>query len=502
MRKLYANLIVIFFSAAVPAMAQVEETSPVVINETPQGSLGSYYKTSVSATELWGSVIKQDVDGIATDIVFAEDGSVYIKDPFSTRTTGTWLKGTLEGDILTIKTPQPIYTREVDGETKVVYATRMVEQETADGKTLVEDREKDGIQFVRQDDRFVMTDDNPDLILGAAYEDGLWDNVGDKAITYGLQSDKPVEAPDAEPEKYTITTSDDSWFAYVVIKDGEVYIRGIFPQLPQAWIKGRVDGNSMTLSGAYLGVYDRYHVYFFGKDIDWELFEYVLKRDNIACSYDTETKTIVIKEEVMIDNGSKWITPLVTYSSGTKLEYVSPDVRPDRPQNPEILKFNEYSDSDGSGYVEFMLPKHDVNGNLLDVNKMYYNLFADDEKMTLYADDYGFADGKDITDIPYSYSDKSGIIAKKTQRGVYYYFTGFERLGIQSVYAEDGVEYKSDIVYNVPTGIRTTATDGNPVSTVYTDMAGRRTENPAKGLYIKSITGRDGSVKNMKVVVK
>lgn len=503
MRKFYLILITGLLSVAIQTNAETEES---VIGETPAGTLKSYYKTSVSAAGLFGSVLYQDFDGIAADVVFAEDGSVYIKNPFPTRATGTWLKGTLDGDTLTVTTPQPIYTREVDGELQTIYAMRMLEQKTDDGKTLVADTEKNDIKFVYSGDSLIMVTDTEGLILGAAYKNGLWDNVGDKNVVYSLMTDTPVAAPDPAAVKtgrYVISNSQDSWFADAAFTDDSVYIRNIFTGLPDAWIKGRIDGNRILFSGAYLGIYDNYHVYFCKKDINWDTFSYEAVFDDIAFNYDPETKNMSVDGEVMIDQGKKLITPVVTYS-GTKLTFVSPDYVPASPKNPEIITFNEYDETLGYGYVEFNLPKFDINDNLLDVSRMYYNIFADDIKMTLYADEYdNLAD--DMTDIPYTYYDNTGILAKNTIRGLYYYFTGFAQLGIQSVYAgEDDVECKSDIVYvEVPSGINGISGAENAVSKItYTDMAGRKISKPANGLYIKTVTSADGTVRNTKVFIR
>ena len=93
---------------------EVDITSPIVIDEQPQGELKTYQRTSDCFT--YNNWAKGNLNFVGYEtrtsdgaIVFAPDGrTVYLKDPIQTLSYGTWIRGTLSdnGTVITIPLEQ------------------------------------------------------------------------------------------------------------------------------------------------------------------------------------------------------------------------------------------------------------------------------------------------------------------------------------------------------------------------------------------------------------
>lgn len=147
----------------------------------------------------------------------------------------------------------------------------------------------------------------------------------------------------------------------------------------------------------------------------------------------------------------------------------------------------------GEIYMEFVIPSECVEGKLLDPNCMSWRLYLDDKLYTFSPSSYSYLE-KDLTEIPYTYSDYNDII-----------FLGFHilylktksvaKVGIESVYTmEDGRMIASDIaekVVNINVGL-SEVRDIVPVKTEWYDLQGRKVVAPSSGMFIKTDIYPDG----------
>ena len=139
---------------------------------------------------------------------------------------------------------------------------------------------------------------------------------------------------------------------------------------------------------------------------------------------------------------------------------------------------------------------------------MYYNIYFDDEIFTFEPDEYPEFTTS-VTDVPYNHYGYD-IQGSDDTRNVYFYTTGFEKMGVKEVYIDnDGKRYESEIAWidsegNDLTDIKATSFKNlkSVKSISYTDLSGRKVTRPAKGLYIKSTTLDDGTVRTEKVIFK
>ncbi|MDY6206437.1 MAG: hypothetical protein SPI30_06810 [Prevotella sp.] len=177
-----------------------------------------------------------------------------------------------------------------------------------------------------------------------------------------------------------------------------------------------------------------------------------------------------------------------------------PDV-PAIPADPTVTECDEYSETWGYGLIDFMMPVHDVNGNLLNIKKLYYNFYFDndDEPFVFSKEDYKKIE-EDMVNVPYEFDENDDFNVMITGvHAVAFYVADYSRIGIQSVYFGGGVENRSNIVWHVTTGIKPETADSK-VGETYYDLTGKKVNNPEKGIYIKQDINANGSKKSVKVI--
>ena len=80
---------------------------PVVISEVPEGTLLTYYRTGGYIYHKFMETGITEFEDVM-NVVFAEDGKVYIQNPIATLTNGNWVEGTYdqESGIISVPTGQ------------------------------------------------------------------------------------------------------------------------------------------------------------------------------------------------------------------------------------------------------------------------------------------------------------------------------------------------------------------------------------------------------------
>lgn len=161
--------------------AAAKAPTATIIYDQPAGTLKhNLYGVHAGFYVMNDNAKATENDGMADDIVFAEDGTVYFKNPFSNLTTDTWLKGTLnaDGNRITVELPQAIYYQEKDAELGTeeltAYAAKMnMEEDESGDLTFVADTQDPNMYFSYEDGVITLINDNSyETILGLAEADG------------------------------------------------------------------------------------------------------------------------------------------------------------------------------------------------------------------------------------------------------------------------------------------------------------------------------------------
>lgn len=284
--------------------------------------------------------------------------------------------------------------------------------------------------------------------------------------------DLPVEAPS------DLVTDDWSYSGLDYWKDSEVskvvkvgfygedvYIQGLCQYLPEAWVKGTLDGNTITFPGYQLyGTYSGYSLYMRG--LTGESFG----DGDVIFTYDAEAGKMTTEQAIFLtgiaadgDGGN--------FAAEKNVVITKIVERPGVPANPSFgnLQFNPSGDM-----IEVNIAVVDTDGNGLIGDKLYFKLYGKDElgsdiPLTFSKDLYTTLE-EDMTEIPYTLAnaefgpDSQGqhVVALKMEHA------DWETIGLQSIYKGAGETHESEIVWykiirpyttKLPEGLKVTVHD-------------------------------------------
>ena len=515
-----------------------------LIDETPAGQLTQCVKTGSAYGYSWFTgLIFQNVYGALTNVVISEDKThVYIQNPiyFNYLSEENWIVGDLNGDEVTFTFPQlvdidPVY----DDDGNIVseyrdYAVLMEfvedDPETGDGWFYPTENQK--YKFRLNADGSLTSLESEDVMIGwCAYfgEDEVgedeepgwsWGGNGDFVTEIAPLTDKPVEAPaDVEFAEWQLLSEISSRPVEIGSKDNKMYVKGFFPNMPDAVAVGEVDGNRVTFeSGQYLGPYESggTTAYFLGGNIetveeDGETYYTFVRTDNMVFDYDKASNVLQSEQSFCISCDAEKI---LYYTIGEKPYICIPEAEFTVKQllTPELVMFYDVDDEyDYDAEMYFGFPTIDADRHILPKDRLFYQVIMDNDVFTFYNDEYELPAGmEEMTDIPFGYNSEETIdfYAAGTEHGFIFHTRGFESLGVRTLYKPaEGETLYSPVLwapgYEGTFGAVEGITIDKTVSSVaFYDLKGIRLSRPAKGISIMRTVLDDGTVKVSKTVVK
>ena len=421
-----------------------------VINDQPEGELKIYQRSGGAMLTFWGYLFSTYQDGSAMQIVFAEDGkTVYLKDPISQAVANSWVKAELSDDGKTLTMPLNQYIIFYDdmGYGLITAWVDVAMDENGNIKAVPNLDIHEATFTIGDDGTISLNGSSGDVNafecsgMGLIYDDDLtWAGYVDWESVYTPFDGTPVELPDgAVLEDYSMSYVDSNGnpagkMVEVAVMDADVYVRGFSSYVPDGVMKGTLSDNKVIFpSDQYLGIGNSLLMNMAGIDADYNMLE------NLEFAYDAETLTMTAND----------ILAIVAGESVQEL-YTQPVIAPyidhaATPANPEVIDFVDQGKLGGYNYGSFNVPTVDTEGNFINPNDLYYRIyFDDDELFTFGPDEYPYVEDF-MTDVPYFYTE--GYDFGVGGASVYFYETGFQRVGIQSVFRGGGEEHVSDIVY-------------------------------------------------------
>ncbi|MBQ7205149.1 MAG: hypothetical protein IJS04_04825 [Muribaculaceae bacterium] len=493
------------------------EEEPIM--DVPEGTLyDNMYASSFAYGLGWGDIYIQNVDGGIGKVVEGDDGNLYIYNPISQGyiwfSILPWIKAEPAGEGKYVVHLPQLYIIDV-GDPYYAYCMHYDEDE---GMPVVE--EEGDIEFTWENGVLTQLGDK---FIGLCDATADWFYMADQHIVYAPQNDEITTLPeDMFVQSYTMTylsdpsdlTQTKETVVSVAIDGEDIYMGNLNNNNPDSYIKGHLaDGKATFPTRQYLGpdAYYNGHIYVLTGDayVDAEtysspVFNYNLN-DEIVFNVDEDARNIV----------AEWPAAMVTNVGPNTLsilnDYVAPglaafDEVPAVPATP-VFTDEDVTVNSSAGWtvLHFTIPTVDVDGNKLNENKLYYNIYLDGEVFTFDPEDYiGLSSA--MTNIPYKFEDNINfdIYISNGRHTVYLYTTDFEQVGVQSIYTAGDEENRSDIVYNLNpnvTGINEMASGARVVDTRYYDLTGRQLPTaPATGIYLKHVTYSDGTSTAVKVV--
>lgn len=500
--------------------AQVVYTPTVdsLISQQPAGTLhDNYYRSGTCFINNMGYVERDVVkDGLVSRVVEAADGkTVYIYNPLCAYTSKAWIKGTrTQGDTIEVKLPQYLvhYDDAEKGDDAYMFKLKPVKGEN--GYTFVPDDDQTARFTWRNDTLSFVNTTKDSKLLGMCTPKGEWSGNGDYVWSQTPFVGTMVQPADAQAAttyamEYVESGQEYGRIKRVTIEGNEVFVAGLDPQLPNAWIKGTINGSEVTFKGhQFLGIDSATETFRFFEpaatnrvDFDNDYYiDIVGLADEMSLTYDADAQTFeAAKEDVMLVNqGYKALNQAYAYEAPIMQPWTE---QPATPDAVDQLAYTPYDESAGYGLISFIPMEYKYNeeteeyDELLDANKMYFNVFVDGQLMTFKPADYWALDA-DMTNIPFDFTDNYDFVPYYGQYNIRTHFTTpCTHIGVQVVYTGGGEVHKSPVVYiggdgnevddDVVAGVNQVETKGaKPV--VYYDLQGRRVMQPTKGLFITS----------------
>ncbi len=477
---------------------------------------------------LLSSYVDQDSP---SNVVYADNNEVYICDILPNTGFGSYTKGTIKGDEVTIELPQTLYYdesqengynltmltyyewQEVDEEGNPVYDEN---GEPVMQSTYLEDEDPGSITFkIDADGNWTTTDidgtGDKQLGLVLCSGDG-WSGYGAIDLSIAPFSDKLVEVPsDIEVSEnfWSYILDDYGWTVSFAQGYDELYFQGMSSNFPTSWLKATVEygDNDATVSFAqnqYVGVYAGAY-YICVKFATYDGSAWTLMPDDYQYElvWDFEENTMKAKDRdvyFLFNAAQDRVLYLDAYQNVT---FLHQDSFEGTPADPNNLSFEYCMDSYGYNAFSFYVPSVSTDGELLDTNDLYYVVYVDGEEWECDADEYQIDES--LTEIPWNYSAYYIYNPGGAKREVDFFVEGLSTVGVQTIYRYNGEETRSEIItldLEGGSAVKAVDSDKEVAKVMYFDLAGRAVANPANGLYIKRTTYTDGTTVSSKKFVR
>ena len=272
-----------------------------VITEQPAGELKTYDRSGY-AYYVVNDYVRRGAQTGTMDVVFADNNEVYIKDPLSKLIVNTWVKGTLSEDGTTITLPMG-QNIQYDTEAEQPIAIKMMEyDEDYDEMTILSTAQ---VTYTISEDKITLNGTGKYLCMGAVWAtSNEWAGFADYSSVYTPAiTDVLVEVPEGlETDVFKFKGSEYqggelNYNTNVGVDGNDVYVQGILADMPNAWIKGTREGNTVTFeSGQYLGLLANKPVYMMAVNRmnTSEIQPLTLTYDEVTETYSNDTQFILL----------------------------------------------------------------------------------------------------------------------------------------------------------------------------------------------------------------
>ena len=506
--------------------------SAQIIKDTPKGKLiENLYRSSKSWVKKgWTGVQPGRYEGIVSKIVIGEDGCIYIYNPLSGLDSKSWLKLEKQADgKYRAKLPQDIFTDDLGGDDdeeesseRTISLQRLVSSD--DGKNYEPIGANNYVDFTVEGRTLKMSGMGQKKQIWGASFNNKWERNygGDWALTIEPLKEQLITPPaTATKSQYTVTSKSDPSprIVEVMTDNNDIYVKGLFKaeKLANTWVKITKQGDKAVMStNQYLGITKKTDF----KKYDSDKSEY----HTFAAAFENEEKTAENLEFSIDATGKLTASKLLRTSLGrasndnitgedyiesyeglTLTPYVQKEVgAPATPEYFYLTSTPNYDNTSNEIKLAFYVKNADINGNILDPEKMYYNVYVNGSTEPFKfkkGTNYNYMEQEELVNIPFNYKDKNNYDFKVVDnlRILHFYDSSITRLKVVMVYEADGKKYSSEpLVASLTTDGIESANFSKTTTEKYYTVDGRQIQKLQKGLNI--IKSSDGTTR--KVVVK
>lgn len=502
-------------------------------------------------TEGWdvsfdGYPLVSTIGGMAQRFKF-DDKDVYMYNPLSTFKSDGWIIGDVTEEGLLFQFPQTILKEvdpeDVDEEYAIYYDINLfelyhdddegdyygeIQEEGVDNEVLLKLMPDGSYQYDCElldlyDSEYDINYKLPKYCIAATFnwddEEYLpeWTYYGDFYINVTEFTGSPVTAPeDIETETWTAVAEKEGFNFKVGFDGDDVYFQGLFRAVPDAWVKGHLDGNTIKIkSGEYIGICEDTNLFcfFYGGPMEyyfdeeyWSLVFDMEPDEYGLLDYDKDAKKMTTDQGFALFSSPEGFLASDFLQKPTLM--VQPADISKVPSDPEILDYLDYGTWGDYAAVEFITNTVDAEGYWIgDMSDFSYRIISDGEPVIFTPGDdypaleeemewipYGFTDDWSIMTDPYLYGNDSHVI-------VYYHAESKVYTALQCRYVDPstGEAFIGEpIVFwgeDIHDEVDTIESASNSADIF--NMQGIRIEKPTRGL---NIIRKNGKTK--KIMVK
>lgn len=492
--------------SAVKTYAEETPLDPIIMDR-PEGKASEYAADGVLYFLSWSGVGMDEFSMEPSEIVEAENGEVFIHNILADTYCPGWVKGTRDGDVITIPLPQIVEEMEF-GEEVIVYCVdylKCVDKEYLGFDSFEVDRSVKSITMTATEEGGWHLDlpDNGDAILGLTSGEGgenWWIGYADVISEWHPVPWQRVDASGLKFDQYAMV-SDSMGSIVGFARDGsDVYLKGVSKYFPDAVVKGTVEnGRAVFDSYQYLGIADMKFGFFLGSKYDLIIDEYYgdeyygyVPVEAAVFDFDETNQSLTMTEEgaIYVTGSISEMLPFeilwmpVFYSQP---EYVTPE-----PMAPTFAGMEEWSEYNGYGTVAFNVSNLNAEGYVLDSDRTYYVVEQDGVPMESPAH-LAFDDSEYL--IPLRYIDWDLIRGWDSLREIRIYDENVKTVSVYLVYIdEEGVRHESDKLLIILDPTEVGSMSAQPDDAQIYDLTGMRVANPHGGVYIRVQDGKTSKV--------
>ena len=530
-------------SLALSAMAVPQEFAPLhkvcrevtppnaddeIIYEVPDGELSYFSRSCMEFAYDWEGVHRNEIKGSVVRQVKAEDGTLYFSNPLADFTMHSWLKGSYDADgSIVIEGPQFVYS-EYDDWNEVWISFYIVPmKQVVDESGMATYVATDDMKYVlkKTDNGYEAAD--PELLLGLASYGELtdmdgnptgemgysWRGFGEYGIKLSTrEASNGVTPPDgAAIDKWVYHDEYETVLVDVAFDGDDIYIQGIDRGTEGDWVKGWVkghvsDGKVTIPSGSYIGINEvvAYFSYLWGAQIEYgyddEGNEIMTGSplEEVVFDYDAEAQKLTLRDGYATCSMPEDFYVLTFYEGVTVFnQHRNVDTPPAKPYDLDVQPWDEYF---GAGRMGFRIPNVDIDGGLLDTDRLYYRIYFNGELFTFTPSAYSHLGiEEDMVNMPLDLYDNWDIFRAENYVDIFFNFElPAEGCGVQSMYInEEGKEIFSEITSS-GSGVESTVMQPEETSRAYYNLQGQRVDETYNGPVVCRIVYSDGSVKTVK----
>ena len=302
---------------------------------------------------------------------------------------------------------------------------------------------------------------------------GMWNEtftgefayVENLVVAYDENIEIPLEPPtDLVTEAWSLSASD-YWQETAISMpltvgfygDDEVYIQGLCDYLPEAWIMGTRDGNTITCAtDQFYGTYSGYKFYFRGLVND--------KVGDVTFTYDPTANTLKTDDAIMLLG----VAPSGTGGNYAGMKAITISKIVEKAATPATPSITSFGFRTAGSTVEFNIPIVDTDGNGMIADKLNYQLFykdgqSDEAHPVVLTPDLYTKIATDMSIIPYTFTDDYDIY--NTSIYLNMDWSSWTEMGIKSIYNGGDESHESPISWKaierptttvVPQGLKLT----------------------------------------------